>query len=426
MKTVEEVVACVIDYGSFISLAEKLGEKMARCYYYSPFEEEFRDAQKCVVGTGLKNVVRLDEFMDPDALKEIDLFVFPDIGYGGLQRHLRYDLGKSVWGSMGASDLELYRTQFLERLADAGLPVAPSEVIRGLTNLKLYLQRNEDKWVKVNRFRENMETWHHIDWEHSQPMLASLSTDFGGIADKVVFVVQDPILHAQEVGYDGFCIDGKYPAQSYQGYEAKNELYLGSLLGDEEMPDAVKMVNEAMAPFYGEIEYRNFLATEIRGEFFIDPTNRMAGQTQEHLLETCTNLAEVIWLGAQGELVQPKFGAKFAAEATLHYTDTYDWKVLRIPETVRQWVKLYHFCEVDGWQHFPPHKTDEVGVVIGNGDTIEDAIENLKEHYEALEEEPVKAKIERFVDLLKEVKEAQAKGIHFADQKIPPPTIAIK
>ena len=120
LKPVEEITACVVDYGTFISVAEKLGETVKKCYYFSPFEEEYTDLRECVKGTGLNNVKRCENFLDPDIFDDIDLFVFPDIGYGAMQRHLR-SLGKAVWGSMGASELEFYRTKFLEVVKATGL-----------------------------------------------------------------------------------------------------------------------------------------------------------------------------------------------------------------------------------------------------------------------------------------------------------------
>src|SRR5207245_8769388 len=129
-KQVKDVVCCVIDYGTFISLAEKLGETMKRVYYHSPFEEEFQDIRECIKGTGLEGIVRLDNFLDPDIFEEIDLFVFPDIGYQGLQRHLR-SLGKAVWGQMGGNELELSRDFFLKTVEEAGLRVIPYERIIG-------------------------------------------------------------------------------------------------------------------------------------------------------------------------------------------------------------------------------------------------------------------------------------------------------
>jgi hypothetical protein len=293
--------------------------------------------------------------------------------------------------------------------------------------LEALLRTEKDKWVKVNRFRANTETFHHIDYEHSAYQLNYMRDEFGGVAEKVVFVVQDPIPDAQEVGYDGFCIDGKYPKKSFQGYEKKNELYLGSWLWDRDMPEMVTRVNEAIAPVLKELGYRNFLATEIRDEFFIDITPRHAGQTQEHLQDTCTNLAEVIWAGAQGEVVEPEFKAKFAAEATLHYTGCEeDWKILRISPDAQKYIRLTNYCQDGDLFHFPPGKNNEVGVVIGSGDTIEAAIDDLKAHLELAEDEPIRAEVEGFAELIQTIQKAQEEGIHFTSKAIPDPAIAIE
>lgn len=431
MKPVSDLTALVCDYGSFLSLADKLGETYKRVLYHSPYSQEFEAIKDCVKGDGLSRVERCDEFLDPDILKEVDVAIFPDIGFGGLQRHLR-EIGIPVWGSMGASELELYRTRFLSMLKSLGLPMIHSERIKGLTALAEHLKTVEDKWIKINRFRADMETWRHQDWLHSMRKLDEMAVTFGGLKEEVVFVVQDKIDSDVEIGYDGFSIDGQFPGKTFQGYEAKNELYAGSCLTTEELPDQIKEVNEAMAPVLKGYGYRNFIATEIRVMddvgYFIDPTMRMPGQTGEQLLETCKNLAEVIWHGANGELVEPDFVAKYAVEATLHYKEHEEhlWKVLKIPEKVRRWFKLYHYCETEEAIWFPPHKSDEPGVVLGIGDTVEDAIEHLKENLEAVKEEPVSADIAGFADLFKSIKEAEAHGMKFADEEIPDASLVVE
>lgn len=421
MKSASEVTCLVLDYGTFQDLADCLSRTYAQVFYHTPFETEYQDAKKCVIGSGMPNVERVDDFLDPDFLKDVDLVVVPDIGFNGHQKLFR-SMGKAVWGGMGGSDLELYRSRFLKMLEEVGLPVAPSRVVTGLTALEKIMKAEKDRWIKVNRFRANVETFHHVDYEHSVPMLNYLRDEFGGVSEKIVFIVQEPIPDAQEVGYDGFCIDGKFPKKSFQGYEKKNELYLGSWLDNEDMPDVVTEVNEAIGPVLAELGYRNFLATEIRDEFFIDITPRMAGQTQEHLQDTCTNLAEVIWQGANGILVEPEFKSKFAAEATLHYTGCdEDWKILRIPESAKPYYRLTGYCQEGDLFHFPPGKNDEVGVCIGNGDTVEEAIDNLKEHLALCESEPFKAETQGFADLLADIKKAQAAGVHFSDKPLPAP-----
>lgn len=177
-KPVEEVTACVVDYGTFTALADKLAETMKLVYYHSPVEKEYKNIADAMTGYGLKHAEKIDDFFDPVIFKKIDLFIFPDIGYGGLQRYLR-DVGKIVWGSNGADELELYRDLFIEVLKEVGLPVIKSQVVIGLEALAKYLKGVKNKWIKINCYRDNMETWYHINYEHSIRKLESLAVIFG-------------------------------------------------------------------------------------------------------------------------------------------------------------------------------------------------------------------------------------------------------
>ncbi|CAM5999303.1 unnamed protein product [Sphagnum balticum] len=427
-KPAKDVVACVVDYGTFICLAEKLGETYKKVYYYTPSSKEYYSVEDCVKATGLKNVERVEDIFDPAFMEKVDLFIFPDIGYEGLQKHLK-SLGKAVWGNMGADELELFRDHFLKVLTDLGLPTIHSEKIVGLDKLREHLKTVKNKHIKVNKYRGNMETWHHIDSEHSDPELDRLDIQFGGLSDEIVFIVQDHIDTDVETGADLWCIDGKFPNKCSQGYEKKNELYLASLIDYDKLPDVVKVVNEALAPLLKKFKYRNFMATEIRVKdgvpYFIDPTMRMPGQSGEQLLETCTNLPDVIWNGANGIVIEPDFKYKFSAAATMHYTAGGEWSVLKVPEKVRKWVKLYHYCERDGICHFPPKSNDELGVVLGCSNTIEGAIDKLKEHLKELKGESIECPLHGFVELLEDIEEAEEHGIQFTTKKIPDPKSVI-
>ena len=430
MKDTSEIICCVVDFGSFESLAEKLSKTYAKVYYHSAIEREFRNLHDAVIGYGIPNVEKVESFMDPDLIKEVDLFCFPDIGYGAEQHYLK-SIGKPVWGSMGGDELERLRTRFVSVVEKLGLPMVRSEKIKGLTALGEYLKDKKNVWVKINEFRDNMETWHHQDWLHSQPILHSLASLFGGAGEMVRFVVQDALDGATEIGYDGWCVDGEYPDSSYQGYEKKNELYLGARTDYDDLPEEVRLVNEAWAPVMREYGYRNFFATEIRNldgvPYYIDPTMRMPGQTGEQLLETMDNLPEVIWAGARGELVPPKWNADFAASATLNYQgDCDDWKVIRIPKEASQWVKLCRYMQDGDEYHFPPNPRNDVGVVIGMGDTIENTIKAVNENFEAIGDDTLSVKTDGFMDLLEDIHKAEAEGIEFTKGKVPEPEVALE
>lgn len=426
LKNFKDITACIVDYGNFIDLADKLAESYNKVYYYAPFETEYLDSSKYVIGQGVPYVERLYDLFNTDIFNSIDLFIFPDIGFVGLQKYL-ISVGKAVWGSREVTNIELYRSKFLDVIEELGLPVPESEIVVGVKALNKVLKETEDVWVKVDLFREDMETWHHIDYVHSLPMLRYLADEFGGVSEQITFIIQETIPDAQELGYDGFCIDGEYPELSFQGYEKKNELYLGSCLSYNEMPENVIIVNEAMSPYFKEHQYRNFFASEIRDEFFIDPTPRMAGQTQEHLLETCSNLAEVIWMGANGVMVQPKYIANIAASATLHYKEVpgEHWKSVRIPKEVEKYFKLANYIRVGDIYNFPPGRTNEIGVVVGWGDNIEDAINMVKENLEAVKDEPIDADIKGFVDILYDIEKAQEEGNKFTDEPLPDPSFVV-
>ena len=94
---------------------------------------------------------------------------------------------------------------------------------------------------------------------------------------------------------------------------------------------------------------------------------------------------------------------------------------MKVPDDVKQWIKLYRYCVVDGVCHFPPRKNDELGVVLGLGDTVDDAIQNLKDNFEKLKGEPEKINTDGFVDLKKSINEAQDEGLKFSDKPLPEP-----
>lgn len=430
MKDASDVICCVHDYGAFAYLANDLGRSFKKVFYTTPdHETEFQSLGKCCIGDGLEGCERMDDWMEH--IDEIQLHIFPDIAMVGAQKYLR-SIGKPVFGSFDATGLEMSRTEFLKFVKETGLPVAPSETVIGVSALaKTLRESKEPLWIKANRFRDDMETWHHFSAIHSDRDIEDLSVVFGPLKEEVVFVVQKEIPSDLEIGFDGLAIGDWMPAETYMGPEKKNELYLGAKTKYAKLPDALKQVNEAIKPYLKKIGYRNFLATEVRvakdgTPFFIDPTFRMPGQTGEHMTETCSNLAEVIWAGAHGEHVEPKLTAPFVAQATMAFTgDSNHWRSLEVPEKVARWTKLYHYCELDGVAHFPPRDSDELGVIIGTGQTINLAIKNLNKNFEAYDGQPVSIKPEGFAKLLSDIQKSEAKGVEFTDQKIPDPATAL-
>lgn len=424
-----DITCCVIDNGLFLPLAVKLGKSFDRVLYQSPWERGFPLLNECLIGDGFANVERCDDFWHE--LDEIDLFVFPDLLRSGLQEHLR-SIGKLVWGSGTGDSIELSREKFLRILKERGLEVPSYHSITGLENLRAYLKKHEDKFIKISKYRGSMETWHHATYRESEPKLDELSVRLGAAKNIVPFLVFDPIETELEVGYDGYCINGKFPGLAVLGYEAKDKGFICTLTDYDELPDQVLEINEAFGPELAKYNYRNFFSTEIRVKgnknYFIDPCCRCPSPSTEAQIELYGNLAEIIVAGAQGECVTQVPTARFAVEAVMTMKGgSNNWRVLDIPSNLREFVKIGSSCEIDGRICVPPDGSDgsEVGWVVATGDSIEDAITNLKQHVKDLGDTPVTVHTEAISDLLKEVQTAEDKGIEFSDEPIPDPSIML-
>jgi len=104
--------------------------------------------------------------------------------------------------------------------------------------------------------------------------------------------------------------------------------------------------------------------------------------------EQYKNMAECIWAGANGQILDPEPVAKFGAEIMLHssFADK-NWQPLRFPEEIRQFVKLRNIYKDDRGYFVVPQATGlpEIGAVVGLGDTLEAAFDHAIENAELVE-----------------------------------------
>jgi hypothetical protein len=263
----------VVDSGQFVSVARRLGEQVSKCYYWSPADRSLPLIQEAMVGDGFDEIERVESIWD--VLHETDFFVFPDIGHGSLQKYL-VSIGKPVWGHRGGDVLESNRGLFLKTLESVGLDVPDHDIIKGLTNLRLFLKDKEDKYIKISKWRGNFETFHWVDWGSTESELDNLAVEFGPAKEMITFYVFDPIDTDIEDGCDTYCIDGKYPSLVLKGMEAKDKSYLGTMMKYDEMPEQLIEVNGKFASALRQYDYRGFFSTEVRilpdRFYFIDPT----------------------------------------------------------------------------------------------------------------------------------------------------------
>lgn len=381
MNLTDKKVVVYDSGGLFVSLAERLAsmKAFAEVDYFREWQDGFCNGSELAIGFGLQEfgVNRLKYFW-PN-MDKYDLFIFPDVFHGDLQEYLR-SIGKRVWGAGNKGELEQSRWNTHELIKEIGLPANDAEQIHGITNLRSYLKEHENVFVKISTFRGMSETFESKNYIQSKDQLDELESRYGAIMELIDFVVEKDIPDAEEVGYDGYCIDGEFPNNSFFGFEIKNKAYIGKLVDYDELPDEVKKANTKLS--YYMDGYRQFWSTELRNGIVIDITARHASPAGETFCQAFDNLPEILWFGAEGKLVHAETSAKFVAQIILCSPWAENHPIaIQFPESIRQVVKIYNHCRINGADYCIPDETraKECGSVVGLGKTIDEACKAAKD-----------------------------------------------
>lgn len=411
----------VYDYGLFLELAVRLARDFSRVYYYMPWKSAFAKRNEWMVGYGIEaeGVTKVESFWDTMSLG-VDLVIFPDIYDADLQAKLRSD-GVPVWGNGYSENLELDRWGTRKLQHKLGIAAPETERIIGTDALKERLKETKDKWLKVSKFRGDMETFHHINWFTTQPFLDDLANRLGAAQSVAEFILEENLPDCVEVGYDGWTVDGKFPVAAFYGYEIKDLGYVGRFASHSDMPPALVKVNEQLAPIYGENNSRGFVSTEIRiGKdrvpYFIDPCIRCGSPPTEGLMECYENLGEIIWEGSQSRLVVPKPAAKYCVIAMIYSEWAIDsWMPIKFPPKVRQWVKFKNLAIIEGKYYTIPQNENmpEIGAVVGVGNSVKEAAAKVEEVAEQIEGYTLEVHSDSIEKAEEQIAEGRKVGINF-------------
>lgn len=423
-----DISALVVDHGLYIHVAQKLAESYGRVMYFSPWTESgFPSSKRRQIGTGIEGVDRVFDLWD--AVVDADLVVVCDVYYHDLVQYLR-EAGKPVWGACKAEALEVERAATKRLMQSLGMNVVPYELLEGVTALWHYVSDKEDVWIKGSKTRGDLETFHWINDHVSAPRLEKLLRDLGPRRHSMEFIVE-PSIPGVEFGYDGYCIDGRFGSVALYGPEAKDAGYVGRVVAFDDLPEALRIPTLELAPTMGQLGCRGFYSNEVRvtsesvedfeipvgTSFLIDPAMRCGSPPSESYIELFSNWDEVIWAGANGEVVDLQPVAKFVAQIVLKS----DWVTENEYLPVRfdgdpRWLKLHNFCKVDGEITVVPQDFPEFGSVIALGDTQEEAEQLCLEHAEKVEALDLDWKKDVFNEIRETIEKGRAVGITWENE----------
>jgi predicted RNase H-like HicB family nuclease len=415
MTNLKSKTILIFDNGIFVEFAVTLAKYFGRVLYFCPWTNGYPTSRGLLIGAGIEGVERIKEPWS--YIDAVDLFVFPDCYEGDLQQYL-VDQGKRVWGCRRGSELELDRVHTKELMRKVGLDVGPYEVVVGLDALRKYLKKHDDQYVKIDATRGDVETFHSPTYEEIEPRLDELEHNLGAKKKIMEFIVEEGIRPALETGYDGYCIDGKYPRSGLIGIEIKDRAFVARTMKYPEMPEPVRRVNDGLAPAMKGYGYRGFLSTEVRctedgKAYLIDFTARAGSPPSELYQIMIENLGEVIWYGSEGIMIEPEWKAKWGAEVLMlsEWADK-NWAHVRFPPEVRDNVKLRNFSVIDGEYYIVPQLTGmpEIGSVVAMGDTAAEAIGECKRIAELVKSHTLDMPVEAMDEALEDLKEVLGKA----------------
>lgn len=374
----------VCDNGIFSELAETLASSFGKVYYTAPWVSAFPSSYQVEVGEGFPNFERVNDIWE--IVDDVDLFVFPDLFQGPLQEYLA-DKGKRVFGSRLGDELENYRGEAKAHFEELDIPQGPYRLVKGITELRCYIQsRGKDKlWIKINLTRKDTETFAMEGYDGVKNRLDRIQADLGPVAEVMEFIVEDDLTDSIDIAIDTHCIDGAYPKLNLLGTEEKGEAYVAAVKTWTELPPQLTDIYDELGPTFKRYGYRNFLSLECRTRedkvWLGDPCCRAGSPPFELQLNMLRNLPEVLWEGAGGKVVEPKYAGRYGFELIVH-SDWADKNPLRLefPEEFRDQIKFRYAAQFqDGTWIMPQGAGPRVAAVVTYGDSLEDCFAEAEE-----------------------------------------------
>ena len=272
MANTKNKTILVHDSGAFFEIALALADHYKQVLYYVPWESGFPSPDKARVGTEWVNGKQLDTFDGKafkrvpeffEALKEADIVFFTDCYNGDLMEHLR-EMGYPVCGSGRGQILELDRWLCKQTFKAAGMDVNPMKRVTGMTALRELLKKEEDRYIKISRYRKLVETFHHETYQLSEAILDKMQHELGPMAETIEFIIEEPIEAIVEEGIDCYTVDGKYPKNTLAGTEVKDRAYYGEIMDYDKLSPGVQRTTNQISPMLKKYQYKGFFSTEVR------------------------------------------------------------------------------------------------------------------------------------------------------------------
>lgn len=323
----EEVEILVYDDGIGFEHARRLAMQGASVYYYVDWVDVYPRIEDYVIGTGFEDigVVKVEDF--GEVIDKVDCVMFTDFGFGALADRLRQKGIPAFGASKKAEMLEHDRVYMRKVFEELGINVPKYKVVKGINGVINYLRAHGGgKYVKVNRFRGNIETFKAYDVYQAEMLLNQ--SGFGIFGNDIEFVIEEEC-QGVEIGVDFFVTDEGIVRPYFFGFEIKNYGTLGKWVRESIWDE---YFIEKIEDWLVKSGYRGGFSMEgfFDGEkiYCIDACARLPYSLSLLWGRHITNYVDLVYGIARGEYVEPKISSEgeYGCHIEIIVADTRLWQ----------------------------------------------------------------------------------------------------
>ena len=407
----------VMDKGLYVHQAEALSDDGKNTVlYHTPYETKDPHYRDFVIGKGFGHLKKV--LYPEDYFESADCIVFFDVSGNSLCNFLRKIYPKkSIWGAGLGERLENDRVLLKEWCAELGLPVNKYEVVKGIANLREHLKKNKDKYVKVNIFRGDMESFHSPDYDSIESVLDELAVTLGSDQNEYDFIVEDKIDTEIEVGADVIFNGTEFLRPMFAGYELHKNLYVAHVTDD--VPEPLMETLDAFTPLLSKMNYRGALSTEekiISAEkhYFIDACMRLPNPLSALYPVMIKNWSEVVYNTGLGKYTELDISHKYVGAFGLSSLAAKESYVKVNIKPGHEDDVRYQMVTGRGEKNYAVPGWEVVAILVAGGNSVDEVLNKLKEnarHVDAhfLDKDPLEG-----IDVIKSlIEKGKEVGINF-------------
>ena len=366
--------------------------------YFTPWATRAGKYAEYSIGKYFPNIEKVYEFEKylDEGLKEGNCIVNFAVENNGLIGWLRDKYpDASIVGSGNGSILEDDRVKLKKCIEAFGLQTQKYDVVFGLKDLREYIKKNPKRYIKINRFRGDCESFFAKDYDTVKIKLDKLQVVLGPHADDnnpktaFPFICEESIDSEIEVGCDLFFSGSDYIRPYLYGYEISKGPYIGRIV--DELPIALQETMDCFAPLLEKFKWRGPVSTEEKvvskdENYFLDICSRLPSPLSVAYPHLIKNWAEAIYLIGKGEEVEFDIDYKYVAVCPFRDVDAReDFVRVNIKKGHEKDCSLLMACGDEKGGLYAVKGLEEVGAAIALGNSVDEVIKKLEENAEYIE-----------------------------------------